>query len=57
MKTFQNLAIRGKLIAIMLIVTVIALACGFTLVIVDDTTTFNQDMVDRTVAAASATTA
>jgi len=51
-KTFQNLAIRGKLIAIMLIVTVIALACGFTLVIVDDITSFKQDMVDRTVATA-----
>ena len=52
MKTFQDLSIRGKLIAIMLAVTIIALGCGFTLVIIADVTSFKRDMVDRTTATA-----
>ena len=52
MKTFQDLSIRGKLIALMLAVTIIALGCGFTLVIIADITSFKRDMVDRTTATA-----
>lgn len=48
MKTFQDLSIRGKLIAMMLAVTIIALGCGFALVIIADITSFKRDMVDRT---------
>ncbi len=48
MKAFRDLSIRGKLIVTMVAVTTIALACGFTLVIIADITSVKQDMVDRT---------
>jgi PAS domain S-box-containing protein len=49
MSIFQNLSIRNKLIGIILFVTILALGSGFTFVIINDITSFKEDMMSRNV--------
>ena len=46
MKLFQSLSIKNKLIAIILIVSVVILLSGFTFVIINEIITYRKSMVN-----------
>ncbi len=48
MKFFRNLSIKSKLIAIVLLVSVLAIFTGFTIVIIKDIKIFREDLVHAT---------
>jgi len=52
MKTYKNLSIRGKLIGMILLVTILALGSGFAINIIHTIKAFKKDMVDHTIATA-----
>lgn len=47
MKLFDQLSIKNKLMGIILSITIVALLCGFTFVIVDGVATFKAEMVEK----------